>query len=145
MTGPALVTRERTRYDCGMSRPEPRLSRPARLVVIPVLLFVSLSGAAFALAKLHLARPGLPKTSGSVVLGDAYRGQVLFSQRCATCHGADGKGGGIGPRLQGDRISLAAAKAQIDAPRGTMPPNLVSGQKERDVLAFLATILAGRR
>src|SRR5919197_1078963 len=113
--GAALVAAERTHYDCGMSRPEPRFSRPVRLLLIPGLLFVSLSGAAFALAKLHLAKPGVPKASGSVVLGDAYRGQVVFAQNCAVCHGPDGKGGGVGPRLQGDRLSLAAAKAQIDS------------------------------
>jgi mono/diheme cytochrome c family protein len=78
------------------------------------------------------------------MLGDPYRGQVVFSQTCSVCHGTDGKGGGGGPRLVGDRISLAAAKAQIDSPRGTMPPNLVSGQRERDVLAFLSTIVASK-
>ncbi len=128
-----------------MSSPEPRFSRPVRLLVIPAVLFLSFSGAAFALAKLHLAKPGVPKSSGSVVLGDVYRGQVVFSQNCAVCHGVDGKGGGVGPRLQGDKISLAAIKAQIDSPQGTMPPKLVNGQKERDVLAFLATIVAPQR
>jgi mono/diheme cytochrome c family protein len=127
------------------SKPPPRFSRRVRLLVIPAILFVSLSGAAFALAKLHLAKPGVPKGTGSVVLGDVYRGQVVFSQNCATCHGTDGKGGGVGPKLQGDPISLAAIKAQIDSPRGTMPPKLVTGQKERDVIAFLATIVARQR
>jgi mono/diheme cytochrome c family protein len=145
ISGAELVAAERTHYDCRMSRPEPRFSRPVRLLLIPALLFVSLSAAAFVLAKLHLAKPGLPKGNASVVLGDPYRGQVVFSQRCAVCHGTDGKGGGVGPRLQGDRISLAAIKAQIDSPRGTMPPNLVSGQKERDVLAFVSTIVASKR
>lgn len=121
------------------------MSRRVRLLVIPAALFLSLSGAAFALAKLHLAKPGAPKGGGSVALGDVYRGQTVFAQNCASCHGPDGKGGGIGPKLQGDEISVAAMKAQIDAPRGTMPPKLVTGQKERDVLAFLATIVAPQR
>ena len=128
-----------------MSSTEPRFSRPVRLLLIPLVLFLSLSGGAFALAKLHLAKPGVPKSSGSIVLGDVYRGQVVFSQSCAVCHGPDGKGGGVGPRLQDDKISLAAIKAQIDSPRGTMPPKLVTGQKERDVLAFLSTIVAPQR
>ena len=125
----------------------PRFSRRVRLLVIPAILFVSLSGAAFALAKLHLAKPGVPKSSGSLDLtgADAYRGQVVFSQNCASCHGPDGKTGGVGPKLQDDNITLAAIKAQIDSPRGTMPPKLVTGQKERDVIAFLATIVAKQK
>ena len=38
-------------------------------------------------------------------------------------------------------ISLAVAKAQIDNGGATMPPKLVAGKQEADVLAFLATIL----
>jgi hypothetical protein len=53
-----------------------------------------------------------------------------------------GEGGGIGPPLEGASISLAAAKAQIDSGGGAMPAGLVKGQQERDVLAYLATILA---
>lgn len=125
------------------------MSRRVRLLVIPAILFVSLSGAAFALAKLHLAKPGLPKAAGAGSIdltgADAYRGQVVFSQNCATCHGPDGKGGGIGPKLQGDRITLAAIKLQIDTPRGTMPPKLVTGRNEVDVIAYLSTIIAKQK
>ena len=116
------------------------MSRRTRLVVVPLLLFAAFAGTAFALAKLHLAKPGLPK-SGTVELGDPYRGETVFQQNCAACHGKNAEGG-VGPRLRGDTISLAAAKAQIENPRGTMPPKLVSGPQERDVLAYLATIFA---
>ncbi len=120
------------------------MSRPrfVRLVVVPLVLFAAFSGAAFALAKLHFAKPGVPRSTGKVVLGDSYRGETIFSQTCATCHGQGGSGGGIGPKLAGASISLAAAKAQIDAGGGTMPAGLVKGQQEKDVLAYLATILA---
>jgi cytochrome c551 len=64
-----------------------------------------------------------------------------FDQTCGGCHGAGGKGGAIGPRLIGDRITLAAVKQQIDAGGGSMPPGLVKGAAERDVLAFVATII----
>jgi len=116
--------------------------RLLRLIVVPALLFAIFAGGAFALAKLHLAKPGLPKTSGNVQLGDSYRGETIFSTTCATCHGQGGKGGGIGPTLAGASISLATAKAQIDAGGGSMPGGLVKGQQEQDVLAYLATILA---
>ena len=113
-----------------------------RLLVVPAVLFLAVAGTAFGLAKAHLAKPGNPKSSGRVVLGDSYRGETVFQQTCAGCHGAGGKGGGIGPRLAGAAIPLAVAKAQIDNGGGAMPPRLVTGQKERDVLAYLATIFA---
>jgi cytochrome c551 len=110
--------------------------------VLPLILFVAVSGTAFALAKLHLAKPGVPKATGAVKVGDAYRGETVFQEKCAGCHGDRGKGGGIGPKLQGDPISLARAQAQIEAGGGAMPANLVTGRDKEDVLAFLATILA---
>jgi mono/diheme cytochrome c family protein len=79
-----------------------------------------------------------------VVLGDAVAGRALFARTCAPCHGAAGKGGGIGPRLGGASISLAAAQARIDVGGGAMPAGLVSGKDERDVLAYLATIVASK-
>jgi mono/diheme cytochrome c family protein len=107
-----------------------------------LLLGLAVSGVVFALAKLHLARPGLPTAAaGSVQLGDFYRGQTAFSQKCAACHGTDGKGGPVGPKLQGLKLSLGVAKAQIDNGGATMPAKLVAGAQERDVLAFLATVL----
>jgi mono/diheme cytochrome c family protein len=116
--------------------------RLLRLVIVPLALLVSLWGGAFGLAKLHLAKPGIPKVAGAPVeLGDAYRGETVFAQTCSGCHGVGGKGGGVGPRLIGNPISLAAAKATIDSGRGVMPARLVSGQNERDVLAYLATLL----
>jgi len=118
--------------------------RGRRLIVVPLLVFATVSGLAFALAKLHLAKPGVSKAVAGtpVQLGDAYRGETIFQQQCAGCHGAGGSGGGIGPKLQGNPISLAAAKAQIDRGGGVMPGGLVRGEQEADVLAYLATILA---
>jgi len=113
-------------------------SRRVRLLVLPAVLFAAFSASAFTLAKLHLAKPGLP-TSGAIKLGDAYRGQTVFSTTCAVCHGSNAQGG-VGPKLAGAPISLAAAKAQIDNGGGAMPPKLVQGGQEADVLAYLATI-----
>ena len=113
-----------------------------RLVVVPLCLFIGVSATAFTLAKLSLAEPGAPRaTAGTVALGDPYRGEVVYQQSCAACHGASGEGG-VGPKLEGNPISLAAAQAQIENGGGTMPPQLVSGRQQADVLAYLATILA---
>jgi mono/diheme cytochrome c family protein len=113
------------------------------LILRPLALFVLISGVVFTLAELHLAKPGLPSAAAGtkVAIGDSYRGSVAFDKTCGSCHGAGGKGGGIGPRLIGDRISLAAVKQQIDAGGGSMPPALVKGAAERDILAFVATII----
>ena len=113
-----------------------------RLVIVPTLLFLVFTGTALALALLHPAKPGTPKTSGNVKLGDSYRGETIFSKACAACHGQGGEGGGIGPKLAGAAIPLSAVKAQIDNGGGSMPAGLVKGQQEADVLAYLATILA---
>jgi mono/diheme cytochrome c family protein len=115
----------------------------SRLVVVPLVLLVAVSGATFGLAKWHPAKPGLPKIAGgSVTLGDQYRGETIFSTTCASCHGQNGKGGGVGPRLAGLKISLARVKAQIDGGGTTMPVGLVKGRDEEDVLAYVATIVA---
>lgn len=125
-----------------MSSPAPQPGWPLkRIVVVPLVLFAVVSGTVFVLAKLHLATPEAPAAAGAVKLGDQYRGETVFQNECAGCHGDGGEGGGVGPRLAGAPITLAAAKAQIDDGGGTMPPRLVTGQEEGDVLAYLATIL----
>jgi cytochrome c551 len=122
----------------------PASGRPlVRLVLVPLALFAGVSGTVFGLAKLHPAKPEARAASGPVALGDVSRGASVFEDNCAGCHGAGGSGGSA-PKLEGNPISLAAAKAQIDNGGGTMPAQLVSGQQEEDVLAFLHTILVPR-
>ena len=122
-------------------------SHPGRsrlaMIARPLALLVVVSAVVFTFAQLHLARPGVPSAAAGtkIALGDSYRGSIAFDQTCKACHGEGGKGGGIGPRLIGDRISLAAVKQQIDAGGGTMPPGLVKGSTERDILAYLATVI----
>jgi len=114
----------------------------SRLWAVPLVLFVAVSGTAFGLAKWHPAKPGLPKiAAGSIKLGDQYRGETVFSTTCASCHGPNGRGGGVGPRLQGLAISIARVKAQIDGGGATMPAGLVKGGDEADVLAYVATVI----
>ncbi len=112
-----------------------------RIVLVPLALFAVVSGTVLALALLHLAKPSLP-AGASVRLGDAYRGETVFLEACASCHGEGGAGGGVGPPLAGASISLVEAKAQIENGGGAMPAGLASGREEEDVLAYLSTILA---
>jgi mono/diheme cytochrome c family protein len=121
-----------------VSTPEPGWPL-RRIVLLPLVLFVLVSGTAFTLAKLHLASPAT--TSGPVTLGNPQRGQVIFKQTCGGCHGMKAEGG-VGPRLAGAQITLEKARAQIDSGGGIMPAHLVAGSREDDVLAYLATIFA---
>jgi mono/diheme cytochrome c family protein len=114
-----------------------------RLVVVPAILFVLVSTGVFALAQLHPAKPEGASMSVPVVEGSsAARGEELFSENCARCHGDEGEGGGIGPALAGNDVSLDEARSTIENGSGAMPAGLVAGEDLEDVLAFLETILA---
>jgi mono/diheme cytochrome c family protein len=136
----STVAPDATQYDPPVSTPGTVRSRR---VLLLLAVFLGVSGLVFALAKWHPARPGLPKAAANekVALGDFYNGQTVFNQKCAACHGQDGENGSVGPTLAGRTVALGVAKARIDNGGPTMPPKLVSGQQERDVLAFLATIV----
>ena len=121
--------------------PESPRRRLVRLVVVPAVLFLVVSATAFTLAQLHPAKPSVREATGPVRVGDANAGRLTFEKTCAGCHGAGGKGGSIGPKLAGLSITLARAKAQIDAGGGAMPAGVVTGTNEENVLAYLDTIL----
>ncbi len=113
--------------------------RAVRLVVVPAILFLVVAGSVYLLAKWHPAqRSGaaaeVPYAAGS----GAQRGQALFADNCAQCHTT-----GIAPSLEGQAISLDAARTQIENGGNGMPADLVRGQDLEDVLAYLETILAG--
>ena len=111
--------------------------------VRPLAALAAVSLAAFGLAEWHVLKPGTPKAAAgsSVKLGDVYRGETVFQQTCASCHGTAGKGG-VGPKLAGATLTSPQVKVQIDAGGGAMPPALVSGRDEEDVLAYVASIAA---
>ena len=112
-------------------------------VLRPLTVLAIVAAIVFALAEAHVLKPSVPKAAGSSVrLGDVYRGETVFQQKCAGCHGDAGKGGGVGPALAGSALTPAAVKAQIDRGGGVMPAGLVSGQDEADVLAYVASIAA---
>ena len=115
------------------------MSRPARLVVIPAVLFVAVVVGVFLLAQAHPAKPEASAAGGGP--GDRVHGGQLFAERCAGCHGEGGRNGTVGPTLAGNPISLPDARAQIQTGGGVMPANLVQGQDLEDVLAYLETIL----
>jgi S-disulfanyl-L-cysteine oxidoreductase SoxD len=90
----------------------------------------------------------LPSGGGSV-----ERGRVVFSEQCASCHGADGQGG-VGDRLVGGQGTLASAKpvrtvgsywpyapTLFDYIRRAMPQNAPQSLSDQDVYAVSAYIL----
>jgi mono/diheme cytochrome c family protein len=115
--------------------------RSVRLLVVPAILFAVVSGTVFVLAELHLAKDNGATASAPTGPGDATRGEQLFAENCASCHGEGGAGGGVGPTLAGNPVSLDDARATIENGSGVMPADLVSGQDLEDVLAYLETIL----
>ncbi len=81
----------------------------------------------------------------SVASGDATHGGTIFSANCASCHGANGAGGGIGPSLKGEksRKDMAAAIAWIKNPQAPMPklyPAPLSEKDVSDVAAYVESL-----
>jgi mono/diheme cytochrome c family protein len=90
-----------------------------------------------------LATAGCGSRGGSdVQTGDATHGKALYAAKCARCHGANGTGGTLAPRLAGASISLDDAKERLDEGASGMPAHLVQGTREEDVLAYLQGLLA---
>jgi mono/diheme cytochrome c family protein len=116
-----------------------------RLVVVPAILFAVVSATVLALALASPAKDEQEAAAPVSVTSDPLRGDQLFAENCARCHGDDGTGGGIGPTLAGAEVSLDDARSTIENGSGVMPAGLVSGQDLEDVLAYLETILARPR
>jgi cytochrome c oxidase cbb3-type subunit III len=82
--------------------------------------------------------------------GDAKRGEAAFGTYCASCHGADGRGGKAGSIAnpayltlvsdQGLRTTVIAGRPDMGAPdwRGDMPGKAMSPDDVSDVVAWLA-------
>jgi mono/diheme cytochrome c family protein len=77
--------------------------------------------------------------------GDAAHGKSIFAANCASCHGASGTEGGVGPSLKNEksRKDLAAAIAWIKNPQPPMPklyPSPLSEKDVTDVASYVETL-----
>jgi mono/diheme cytochrome c family protein len=111
--------------------------RGVRLLLVPAILFATVAVGVFALAQWHPAKRGKEISTIITLRGDPVRGDQLFAENCATCHGERGEGGGVGPRLVGNDVSIDQARSTIENGSGVMPAGLVTGQGLEDVLAYL--------
>ena len=73
--------------------------------------------------------------------GDAVRGNLLYVQHCATCHGPAGQGGDLGTRLTERPVLLDDARYREVVRKGLrrMPgfANVLKSDAEDDLLAWL--------
>jgi mono/diheme cytochrome c family protein len=103
----------------------------------PVLVGGAIVVATFALAKAQVFEPSAQ--TGTVVTGDVTTGEQVFQQECAVCHGPRGEGG-TGPALAGSGLTPDEITTRVRQGAGVMPPALVTGQDEADVVAYVASI-----
>jgi len=92
-------------------------------------------------SSLLIAVAGLAHAAG----GDAAAGKTKATQ-CATCHGANGKGGGANPAIAGmDKAKFVAAIADFKSgkrnnPMMGMMAKKLSDQDAADLAAYFATL-----
>ncbi len=84
--------------------------------------------------------------------GDAVHGEIAYGTYCASCHGAQGRGGRKGSNVvndsflalvsdQGLRTIVITGRPELGAPdwRGNLPGKPMSDQEITDVVAWLAS------
>lgn len=103
----------------------------------PILVGGAVVAGTFALAKAHIFEPSAP--AGPAVAGDTERGKAVFTENCSGCHGASAEGG-VGPALVDAGLDAATVTAVVQQGRGVMPPGIVSGQEQADVVAYVVSI-----
>jgi mono/diheme cytochrome c family protein len=90
----------------------------------------------FALAQAEVFEPSAPPAQ---VGGDISRGEAVFEDECASCHGESGTGG-VGPALFGTGLDATEVATAVQQGRGVMPAGIVSGQDQADVVAYVVSI-----
>jgi len=105
----------------------------------------------------HWSRKGIlggtnPPSYAANSAGNAARGEVVYGTYCASCHGAEGRGGPKGSSItnssflalvsdQGLRTIVVAGRPELGAPdwRGNIPGHPMTDQEITDVVVWLAS------
>jgi mono/diheme cytochrome c family protein len=103
----------------------------------PVIAGAVVVVAVFLLAQWPIFEPDT--SDRPVLLGGAERGEVLFAENCAGCHGRGGTGG-TGPALADSGLDADEIATAIEQGRGIMPAGIVTGQNQADVVAYVDSI-----
>lgn len=104
----------------------------------PILAGGAVVVATFALAQATIFEPSA--STGEQTAGDVSRGEAVFADECASCHGDGGKGGGVGPALFETGLDATQVSTVVQQGRGVMPAGIVSGQELADVVAYVASV-----
>jgi mono/diheme cytochrome c family protein len=116
------------------------VARPAVHVPVAVLLTVAVVVAA-------------APAPASAQSGDRARGEEIFAQQCAMCHGSDASGMmGMHPALRGaaERLTVEGVEVTVRNGRATTPPmpafdDRLSDDEIDDVVAYVASLPDGPR
>lgn len=103
----------------------------------PLVVGAAIVVATFALAQAEVFAPST--RLDSVGPGNVERGAAIFANECAGCHGEEG-GGGAGPALFETGLDAAEVATAVQQGRGVMPAGIVTGQKQADVVAYVASL-----
>jgi mono/diheme cytochrome c family protein len=84
-------------------------------------------------------------TSRMAAQGDPARGKTIFAANCASCHGATGTEGGVGPSLKNEksRKNYEQTIAWIHNPTPPMPklwPSPLNDKDVQDVAAYVQSL-----
>jgi len=73
---------------------------------------------------------------------DVAHGKQVFDSNCQVCHGAGGQGGGVGPKLTGERSrkNVKQAVDWIKNPQPPMPKLYPSPLRDKDVADVAAYV-----
>jgi ubiquinol-cytochrome c reductase cytochrome c subunit len=101
------------------------------------------AGSMVAAVKLPIPLDKLP--SATVAAGSASAGAAVFSANCASCHGAGGKNGQVGPQLAGVGLKAGQVAYMVRNPQGVdktsgMPKLPLTDKQVADVSAYVASL-----
>ena len=103
----------------------------------------TMAGSNMAASKLPIPLAKLP--SLKVAPGNATAGAAVFSANCASCHGAGGKNGQVGPTLAGAGLKAGQVAYMVRNPQGVdktsgMPKLPLTDKQVADVAAYVASL-----